>query len=71
MTRPVALNRRALYLLVAIVGALLLLYSLSLLLLGMEDVGGPKVAIPVAVGLAGLGVAMGLYGLRRLRNGAA
>ena len=71
MTQPVAPIRRALYALVTIVGALLLLYSLSLVLLGMEDVGGPKVAIPVATALAGLGVAMGLYGMRRLRNGAA
>ena len=71
MTRLLALIRSAFYLLVALVGALVIIYSLALVLLGMEDVGGPKVAIPVAIGLSGLGVAIGLFGLRRLRDGAA
>ena len=54
-----------------IVGIVLILYSLSMVLLGMEDVGGPKVAIPVALGLSGLGVLAILLGRGRRRNEAA
>ena len=53
------------------VGLLLILYSLSLVILGMEDVGGPKVAIPVALGIAGLGVLGIMFGRGGRKNEAA
>jgi quinol-cytochrome oxidoreductase complex cytochrome b subunit len=64
MTRVVASIRRGFYL---FAGILLVLYSLSLIVLGMEDVGGPKVAIPAAIVLAGLGVLLVRFGLGRVR----
>ena len=56
---------------ITVLGVLLVLYSLSLVVLGVEDVGGPKVAIPVALALAGLGILGIKLGRGKRKNEAA
>ena len=51
-----------------IVGVALILYALSLVLLGSEDVGGPSIAVPVAAGLILVGVAALVFALRARRD---
>jgi hypothetical protein len=62
---------KALRVMATVLGVLLILYSLGLVVLGMEDVGGPKVAIPVAVGLTGLGILAIWLGQGKRKNEAA
>ena len=60
----------ALRVLGGLVGALLILYALALATFGMEDVGGPKVAVPVALGLIALGALALFLALRKRKNAA-
>ncbi len=56
---------------VGVVGVLVMLYAVALVTLGMEDVGGPEVAIPVAVALIALRVWAVVFGFKRRRDEAA
>jgi hypothetical protein len=69
----VAFLRRArgFRLLAGVTGSLLLLYSVSLAVFGMEDVGGPRVAIPLAIALAAFGVWGLVLASRTRKNEAA
>jgi len=62
---------RAFRVFVGVIGALVVLYALALVTLGMEDIGGPRVAIPVAVALIALGVWAIAFGFKRTRDEAA
>ena len=57
-----SIARQAFFFLVILVGAICVLYALALVFLGMEDVGGPKVAIPAAIAVAAAGVGIIIFG---------
>jgi hypothetical protein len=63
--------RYALRVLGGLVGTVFTLHSTALVLLGMEEVGGPTVVIPAALGLSAAGVLAISLALRKRKDAAA